>query len=349
MQFDQDTIRDLSVYAVQKFVSNHTPLDVSIAEKARSLHLNEDQVRRVVESTNTIAFLKLREGAEDKTFEFEVASFPGVMGALAATSPSRGYVDLPTSETTMDKVAFVVIPEVPLDQSHQCLSRALYQTRAELEKVAQEHYNCVSDLERLVPILVKQADWQERLEQTAGNDFDRILSAFGKSGFEKSANEKDMVFVGKELEVARGVVDLIKQAGVLQVRKAELEGLEKKAGIGMKSLFNAAKSFVKNPVASPVTGAVVNGGIRTAGGLKGAGKSLLHDPLQATAKAAVAIPAAAIGAGIRGGVAAGSKISKSKWGIAGAVGAVGSVAAYTPNTNQRTGRPNDVWNNIYGN
>ena len=158
----------------------------------------------------------------------------------------------------MDKAAFEVIPEVPLDQAHQSLAKALYHTRAELEKVAQEHYNCVSDLERLIPVLVKQANWQERLEKTAGDDFDRILSAFGKSGFEKSASEKDMVFVGKELEVARNVVDLIKQAGVLQVRKVELEALEKKAGLGLGTLFNAAKAFVKNPVSSPITGAVVN-------------------------------------------------------------------------------------------
>ena len=50
MQFDQDTIKDLAVYAVQQFVSNQVPLNESIAEKARGLQLNEDQVRRVVES-----------------------------------------------------------------------------------------------------------------------------------------------------------------------------------------------------------------------------------------------------------------------------------------------------------
>ena len=94
MQFDQDTIKELAVYSVQQFISNKVPLDESIAEKARSLKLNEDQVRRVVESTNVIAFLKLREGAEDKTFEFEVASFPGVMDYLLRTSTERGYVDV---------------------------------------------------------------------------------------------------------------------------------------------------------------------------------------------------------------------------------------------------------------
>lgn len=316
MQFDQDTIKDLAVYAVQKFISNQVPLNESIAEKARGLQLNEDQVRRVVESTNVIAFLKLREGAEDKTFEFEVASFQGVMDSLLGHSTDRGYVDLVGDEPAIEKAAFDTSYEVPEDQSHQTLFKAHQHVRAQLEKTAQEHYNCVSDLERFVPILVKQANWQERLEHVAGDDFNRIMTAFGKSGFEKSAGVQNLVFVGKELEVANHVVSLIKQAAVLQSEKSNLEALEKKAFLGLGKLLGAAKFFAKDPIAG-------------------------------TAAAITAVPAMAAGAGIKAGKIASRSFKKSAIGL-GAVATAGiSAATYTPKINQRTGRPNDVLNNIY--
>ena len=317
MQFDQDTIKDLAVYAVQQFVSNQVPLNASIAEKARSLQLNEDQVRRVVESTNVIAFLKLREGAEDKTFEFDVASFPGVMDCLMSHSTDRGYVDMTPKEPVLEKAAsFDTSYEVPVDQSHQTLYKAHQHLRAELEKVAQEHYNCVSDLERFVPMLVKQADWQERLEHVSGEDFNRIMTAFGKSGFEKSASVKNLVFVGKELEVANHVVSLIKQAAELQAERSNLETLEKQALLGLGKLLGAAKFFAKDPIAG-------------------------------TAAAVTAIPAMAAGAGIKAGKFATKTFKRSAIG-AGALATAGiSAATYTPKINQRTGRPNNVLNNIY--
>lgn len=316
MQFDQDTIKDLAVYAVQQFVSNQVPLNESIAEKARGLQLNEDQVRRVVESTNVIAFLKLREGAEDKTFEFEVASFPGVMECLLGTSTSRGYVDLTPEEPAIEKAAFDTSYEVPVDQSHQTLFKAHQHIRAELEKTAQEHYNCVSDLERFVPMLVKQANWQERLEHVAGRDFNRIMTAFGKSGFEKVASTQNLVFVGKELEVASHVVSLIKQAAELQAERANLETMEKKALLGLGKLLSAAKFFAKDPIAG-------------------------------TAAAVTAVPAMAAGAGIKAGKVAGRSFKKSAIGVGAAVTAGLSAVTYTPKINNRTGRPNDVLNNIY--
>lgn len=316
MQFDQDTIKDLAVYAVQQFVSNQVPLNESIAEKARGLQLNEDQVRRVVESTNVIAFLKLREGAEDKTFEFEVASFPGVMEALLGHSTDRGYVDMVGPEPVLEKAAFDTSYEVPKDQSHQTLFRAHQHLRAELEKTAQEHYNCVSDLERFIPILVKQANWQDRLEYVCGEDFDRIMSAFGKSGFEKSAGSRDLVFVGKELEVANHVFSLIKQAAELQAERTNLESMEKKALLGLGKLLGAAKFFAKDPIAG-------------------------------TAAAVSAVPAMAAGAGIKAGKFATKTFKRSAIG-AGALATAGiSAATYTPGINNRTGRPNDVLNNIY--
>lgn len=321
MHFDQDTIRELAVHAVQQFVSNQVPLDESIAEKARSLKLNEDQVRRVVESTNVIAFLKLREGAEDKTFEFKVASFPGVMDAILGSGTERGYVDTSGPEKVIEKVAFDLSVEIPEDQAHQVLSKSLYHLRGELEKVAQDLYNCTSDLERLVPTLVKQANWQERLETvTSPEDFDRIINAFGKSGFEKSASLKDIVFVGKELEVAQAVVGLVKTAGELSQKHKELGVLEKKAAFALKKFVEGVGRKAKH--------------------------AALH-PLRATVSTVVGVPVAIAGKVGKGVVNTGKSINKTKFGLTGAAGLAITSATYEPKINPRTGRVNDVWNNIY--
>lgn len=315
MYFDQDLIKELSVYAVQQFISNQIPLDESIAEKARSLELNEDQVKRVVESTNVIAFLKLREGSEDKTFEFKVASFPGVMDALLRSGTEKGYVDLPEDEGALDKEAsFSVDAYIPEDQKHQALAKALYHIRGEMEKVAQEHYNCVTSLEKSIPELVKQANWQERLQTvTTPEEFSKLMGVFGDSGFEKAASLRDLVFVGKELQLARQTVGLIKEAGELLSRKKELAEMEKKA-------IAALARFAVGAVTHPLR----------------------------TAASAVTAPVG-FAAGVLGRTAkkTGGTIKRSKAGVLGASGMALSSMTYTPAINPRTGRPNDVWDNIY--
>lgn len=321
MNFDQDTIKDLAVYAVQQFVSNQVPLDDSIAEKARALNLNEDQVKRVIESTNVIAFLKLREGAEDKTFEFQVASFPGVMDSLLRMDSDSSYIDTSEPEDAIEKVAFDVSAEVPADQAHQVLSKSLYHIRAEIEKVAQDQYNCAFDLEKLVPQLVKQANWQERLQTvTQPAEFERIMGAFNKSGFEKSASYGDYVFVGKELETARKVVDLIKQASELPAKRKELEAMEKKAVLALGKFAlaagKAAKDIALHPIRSIASGAGTAVGLGTRAAVKGVSEAFK------TAK-------------------------RTKMGVMGVGGLALTSATYQPKINPHTGRPDDVWNNIY--
>lgn len=378
MQFDQDTIKDIAVHCVQRFVSDKTPLDVSIAEKAKSFQLNEEQVRRVVEATNTIAFLKLRDGASDKTFEFQVASFQGVMNALVGAPSTHGYVLMDSDEEpSLSKQASESEYSVDLsdDQKHLLLGKHLHHVRGEMEKVALDYFGVTADLEKYVFALTKQANWQERLEKAANKDFDKIMSVFGNNGFEKKASLEDIIFVGKELEVANSVVSLIKQASELSVRKSELETMEKRAWAALASLVGKGLRGIRGtPKVKGVmsgSGGVVSGA-NGVGGKPGLGESIYQsstktakaasgigkDPLKATAHTASALAGgmataatapigAAIGAGIRGGAYAVKRVRKTALGTAGVAGMALSAATYQPKINERTGRPNDVWANIY--
>lgn len=376
MQFDQDTIKELAVHAVQRFVSDKTPLDESIAERAKAFHLNEEQVRRVVEATNTIAFLKLRESAEDKTFEFKVASFQGVMDCLVGAPSSAPYVSM--DDISMDKEAGElekVASESPLeisdDLKHVLLNRHYHHVRAEIEKVAMDLYSCTDALERNVPVLVKQANWQERLSVVSTEtEYAQIMSAFGNSGFEKKASLEDLVFVGKELEIAKTTVSLIKQAGQLKTRQAELETMEKRAYAALATLVGRGLRGVRG---TAKVGGVMSGKNGVASGARGVGGSSVgQDASKATkdmwksTKKAVKSPVAtasnvtgglaaattapigaAIGATIKGTSWASRNLKKTSLGAAGLTGMALSSATYQPKINQRTGRPNDVWANIY--
>ncbi len=326
MQFDQDTIKDLGVYAVQQFVSHGTPLNDSIAEKARGLRLTEEQVKRVVEATNVIAFLKLRSEAQDKTFEFDVADFDGVMEKIMTPSVNTSVVaSRPVMEKAASVAAFDIPLEVPQENLHQYLGKQLYQIRAELEKVAYDYHYASFDLESKVNTLVKQANWQERLQAvTEPQQFESLCTVLcAGSGLEKSASLKDLVFVGKELEIAKGLVEHIKQASALSVRKAELEGMEKKALAALASL-----------VGKSVSGLASASGKLAGGAARGAGTLLTGVPR----------------AGFKAGKATVNTLQKHKIGGV-AMGAAAATAAaavsYSPKPNAQTGQSRDVWQSLY--
>lgn len=326
MQFDQDTIRELSVYAVQQFVSTGTPLDSSIAERAQLLRLSEEQVRRVVEATNVIAFLKLREQAEDKTFEFEVSSFDGVMSKILTPSTSARCIPMSAGIEKAASAGFEIPLEIPEANLHKYLGDQLQYIRAGLEKAAYDYHYASFALEASVNQLVKQADWQERLSAvTTDDEFSRISSVLcAGSGLEKKACLRDMVFVGKELEAAASVVENIKQASLLSTKKAELEVMEKKAFAALGAIFSkAARGF--SPVAKKATKA---GSAFTPEGVSaGIGRTAKW-----TAK---------------GAMSAGKMVANSRMGALGAVGTAATVATYTPKINPHTGASNDAWKTLY--
>src|SRR4051812_18287701 len=83
MDMTPEQIRDCAVHVVEEFINKKVPLSQGVASCAELQALNSEQIKRVIEATNSIAYLKLLNGAEDRTFEFPVAEYTEVMGHLA--------------------------------------------------------------------------------------------------------------------------------------------------------------------------------------------------------------------------------------------------------------------------
>lgn len=79
MNIAPEQIRDYAVKAVEGFINNQVPLSTSISTMAVDMELNPEQIKRLVEATNTICQLKLISMAEDRTFEFPVAKYEEVL------------------------------------------------------------------------------------------------------------------------------------------------------------------------------------------------------------------------------------------------------------------------------
>jgi hypothetical protein len=111
-------LAELSKEAVALYVNKEIPLNEGIAKLAEREALNPDEIKRVVEASNTLTWLSTVKPQMDKTAEFSVASYPAVMEKLATTIQKCasynvdgvGYI---IEEDTLEKAAEEVIQVDP--------------------------------------------------------------------------------------------------------------------------------------------------------------------------------------------------------------------------------------------
>jgi uncharacterized protein YoaH (UPF0181 family) len=81
-ELTQERLQEIAVGCVTKFMSKQASLSEAIAKEAQDLELNSEQTKRVIEVTNTVAYLRQLEKSADRTFEFPVADYNHVMAAM---------------------------------------------------------------------------------------------------------------------------------------------------------------------------------------------------------------------------------------------------------------------------
>lgn len=78
-ELTSERLQQIAVDCVTQFISKQASLNEAIAKEAMDLELNADQTKRVIEASNTIAYLRQLEKSADRTFEFDVADYNKVM------------------------------------------------------------------------------------------------------------------------------------------------------------------------------------------------------------------------------------------------------------------------------
>jgi len=93
----------LAKEVVNDYASKGQALDDVIVKVAEREGLNSDEIKRLVEASNTMTWLTTVKPSIDKTAEFNVASYPSVMSKLSAVSTPDFY--------DVDATKYEIVPD----------------------------------------------------------------------------------------------------------------------------------------------------------------------------------------------------------------------------------------------
>lgn len=212
--FNNDSIKQYAIQAVTGFVTNGESLSLGISKLASENNLQPEQIKRVVEASNTIAHLKLLQSEQKRDFEFPVAKYEDVLGHMVTPSSNTGFVDQ-TKNTAEQSEAYPgdshgenVKYASTRAELETYTARAIISTRAHLEKLAYDKQSKMLEIEDSIKRLQKERDHMEKFAEVCSEtEFGMIF------GMEKSASlNTKLVFEDRELTEARKLVGLIKEA-----------------------------------------------------------------------------------------------------------------------------------------
>lgn len=258
-----DKLQDISVRVVSKFMTKQASLTDAISEEAKSLELNPEQIKRVIESSNTIAYLRQLETATDRSFEFPVATYNEVMGKMVLPDSSTSYVGKvePKVEPALAKTAFV-ISSVSEQEKVAMLRKETLRVRQTLTKMAEDSVGMTMQLEQIASKVQKDPFAFEKLASVASEEDLPMLVAL--CSLEKSAATSGSVFSKQELADATSLNTMFKEAKTMISNKNQAGAFVKQATevlekIAMKSVhdpkierdwLNPEGKFHKGPTAS---------------------------------------------------------------------------------------------------
>lgn len=255
MSFDSETIRTYAVQAVTDFVSNGTPLSAGIAKIASDQNLNPDQIKRVVEASNTVAHLKLLSGSQDRTFEFPVAKYETVLGHMVQPDSMTSQQTSEVAGSAYGTGENIKYAEYVPEQSEleTYVAKGLLSIKSDLEKIACEKQVLLLNMEDSIKRLLKTEHPLEKLAEVATEEEYVLISPY--FGLEKTASadlDTKLVFTDKELTEARNLVGFIKQAKTLIKEEHEKRAFAAAAGRALGSAIGSVASRIGKSIGSVV-------------------------------------------------------------------------------------------------
>lgn len=238
-----EALQDISVKVVCKYMTKQACLSAAIADEAKNLELNPDQIKRVIEASNTIAYLRQLEDASDRTFEFPVAEYTDIMGRMVLPDQPS-----PVVEKTAAAPSIVPNPlneEAPETQINSTISdqekvamlvKETLRVKQTITKMAEEGFIMSMRLEKIASKISKDPKAFEKLSHVASEE--DLYSLIVLCGLEKTSSTNNSVFINSELtdvlslnslfKEARDMV-LIQKQGETFVKRATEVLIEKKA------------------------------------------------------------------------------------------------------------------------
>ena len=231
-----DIIKSEAVKAVSEFINNKIPLSTSIASYSTENELNMDQMKRLIEATNQLAYLKLQTMSEDRTFEFPLAVYQDILARMVSPIEDNGVV---IEESIPESPMAIVIPSAELNKQASfdeaptynmadvsdsskinILGKEALKGLDSLNKIANECDILVNNISEVANAVKQDPHYIEKIACIAGDIADDVLAIFNLTGHEKLAS--GMVFSGPSLENTTELVNLVKSAHIMLDRKYEL-------------------------------------------------------------------------------------------------------------------------------
>lgn len=253
MYITPESLKEMAAFNVAAYKNNGTSLNDSITKVAMDKELNSDQVKRLVETTNQMAYLSELDGQDDRTFEFDVANYNDIMDSIisdptlekTASAVVSNPMDLVTSSFyNMEKVATekeATLEKWGKPQKIQALKKVASQQRNRLDELVNAEHDNLVKLAQHRAIVCRDP---EALEKMAKFDNQLELTRM-VYGHDKIATEIRRVWSPEELKDVKACSDrleLIKQA---QVEISELKPkVEKAEGILKEAFVSAAINAV---------------------------------------------------------------------------------------------------------
>lgn len=356
-QVTPDILRDLSVSVVEGFLNKKVPLSEGLAKQASAANLNTEQIKRAVEATNTIAYLKILGMSEDRTVEFPLCKFAEVMTIITVPEDiEKKASDLQDigSATPMVMAAKPALPPAhiepmfnsatlvdPADKEREDRARM-----AQFVKVAAANDRILEDLngrkvvvakelQKLAKVIGSDAQWMDKLAYvTDDEEFTRLSTLVNGTPLVRRDLGDNCMFKEASMKDVKSLSELYKEARRLVTETAHREGLQKRAHAVQED------QMVKQASIIGTLGKVIGSGVGKA--MTGTVKTVVGTPVKMVGKSLNNTFGPAVSK------MTGRPFNPSKGITAGtALGAAASVgfdsAMYHPGQNKQTGRSNDVW------
>ncbi len=254
MEFSAQNLKFMAAEVVTDYVAHRVPLSSAVATKAKASKLNTEQIKRLIEISNQVAYLKLLEKASDRTFEFPLAVYEDVMAILATPDESMkkeasqklSPIEIASGkmEENLEKVAHTqeddelgFLKRASKNERIAMLNKQLYRTKGELEKVACDEQVMAVELVARAADLREDDQFLSKVAMILDGDENTLTKISRLVYGEKVDYCNDELFYEADIEDAREYVDMFKQAEELvdtrqglesQVSRAE-DVLEKEA------------------------------------------------------------------------------------------------------------------------
>lgn len=239
-----ESLQDISVKCVTAFITKQASLSEAVATEAKALELNPEQIKRVIETSNTLAYLRQLKDADDRTFEFPVAEYGKVMSSIAV--PTSTPASNPTVVIIKEASFVEAKGEIPMHEKRALLMKQALAFKETLNKMAELKEEIKTNLEKAAVILSRDELGMEKLAQVVeAEDYDKILFL---CRLVKRA-EVDSVFLDEELDPSRQVYFLYKEAKALLEKEAEMTSFVKRAE---EILFQKESGYVSEKLGKGV-------------------------------------------------------------------------------------------------